>query len=512
VKTSFDPAVDSSLPYLPDPWTAFADDPRPDYVSSIGAVGQTALREIGEPTTIREAALAYAALGMRVVPSHYIRTDNPMGDWLGPCCSCHEGHACGDPGKHPILTGWPDAATSLDWMVHWWWNKWPKANVSIVTGDGLVIIDVDPRHGGDETLARLEAEHGPLPRDWVVETGGGGLHIYVRVPKNVHLRADFGPGVEIKYTGQCVTAPPSGHASGLNYLWQSMAGDRPPKMPKSWLALAKLPGPEARILRSSNAKCFNRNALRNLNHDSEIQSNYEDNRLAPIVSHSASSLATDNSVFENPVPAAEGSTPFTSDEQCRITSAVLRTQITEPRSRRRQMVKLAQSLANIQSLKHRPWWDFIFAVRWWFELSEGLTRAPWHRVQTEWKSLWKWVDRSHGDPTYLAFDATMSKPLPRSALRYEDVHLQRLVALCRELELRRGDKDWFLSVRQAADVLDLPGKDDARRMRASRYLDRLVQDGVIQKVTEHKRRSALAQDFRYIADDLHEVSTTGEAT
>ena len=46
-----------------------------------------------------------------------------------------------------------------------WFRRWPDANIGIVTGavSGLVVLDIDPRHGGEESLGRWEAEHGPLP-------------------------------------------------------------------------------------------------------------------------------------------------------------------------------------------------------------------------------------------------------------------------------------------------------------------------------------------------------------
>ena len=51
----------------------------------------------------------------------------------------------------------------------------PDANVAIVSGalSGLVVLDVDPRHGGIASLARWEREHGALPLTVEAQTGGG---------------------------------------------------------------------------------------------------------------------------------------------------------------------------------------------------------------------------------------------------------------------------------------------------------------------------------------------------
>ena len=68
-------------------------------------------------------------------------------------------------GKRPLVA-WLEfqdrAATPAE--VEEWFARWPEANVGIVTGhvSGLVVLDVDPAHGGADSLARLEAAHGPL--------------------------------------------------------------------------------------------------------------------------------------------------------------------------------------------------------------------------------------------------------------------------------------------------------------------------------------------------------------
>ena len=41
-------------------------------------------------------------------------------------------------------------------------RRYPDANLGIVTDttSGLIVLDVDPRHGGDQALATLELRHG----------------------------------------------------------------------------------------------------------------------------------------------------------------------------------------------------------------------------------------------------------------------------------------------------------------------------------------------------------------
>jgi len=64
-------------------------------------------------------------------------------------------------------------------VIESWWRQWPSANVGVVTGrpSGLVVVDIDPRHGGIDSMRRLVDEHGPLPSGPRVRTGSGGWHL-----------------------------------------------------------------------------------------------------------------------------------------------------------------------------------------------------------------------------------------------------------------------------------------------------------------------------------------------
>ncbi|RMD78796.1 MAG: DNA primase [Gammaproteobacteria bacterium] len=105
-----------------------------------------------------------------------------------------------------------------------WFRRWPRANVGIVTGriSGLVVLDVDPAHGGEASLARLEEAHGPLPETVACRTGGGGRHLYFAHPGGVvRNRAGLAQGLDLRGDGGYVVAPPSVHLSGARYAWES---------------------------------------------------------------------------------------------------------------------------------------------------------------------------------------------------------------------------------------------------------------------------------------------------
>lgn len=107
--------------------------------------------------------------------------------------------------------------------VRGWYGQWPEANIAIVTGpvSGLVVVDVDPGHGGQDSLDELERRHGALPLTVEALTGGGGRHIYFcSPPVPVGNRAGIVPGIDLRGAGGYVVAPPSLHASGRRYAWE----------------------------------------------------------------------------------------------------------------------------------------------------------------------------------------------------------------------------------------------------------------------------------------------------
>jgi hypothetical protein len=173
-----------------------------------------------------KASLVYAEeFCFAVFPCHWIAQ-------LG-ACSCGKAK-CESPGKHPLTrNGFKDASKDAG-QIRAWWERWPDANIGIATGatSCIVVLDVDPRHGGDQSLAALEAEHGKLPDTPLVLTGGGGSHIYFQMPAGVEIHnsaGGLGPGLDIRGEGGYVIAPPSRHISGVEYSWKEghRIGEKP---------------------------------------------------------------------------------------------------------------------------------------------------------------------------------------------------------------------------------------------------------------------------------------------
>ncbi len=139
-------------------------------------------------------------------------------------CPCTRSD-CTSNGKHPRLYNWPRQASAASALVEAWWSRYPSGGVGIVTGgvSRLLVIDVDPRSGGDDPLAPLEAAHGPLPLTVESSTGGGGRHLFLGTPDDRRLIRNsagaLGAGIDIRGDGGFVVAPPSPHASGTAYTW-----------------------------------------------------------------------------------------------------------------------------------------------------------------------------------------------------------------------------------------------------------------------------------------------------
>jgi putative DNA primase/helicase len=127
-------------------------------------------------------------------------------------------------GKVPVTEhGFKDASLSEE-KVRAWWAQRPDAGVAIATGNGLLVLDVDPRNGGEDGLAMLLGDR-KLPETVTVITGGGGRHYYFAAPRvPLRSRSGLAPGVDIKADGGYVVAPPSPHQSGRNYCFEASSG------------------------------------------------------------------------------------------------------------------------------------------------------------------------------------------------------------------------------------------------------------------------------------------------
>lgn len=164
------------------------------------------------------AALAYCAAGWSVIP-------------------------CRVTGKRSLVRWklWQQTAPDPEQLVIWW-RRWPRANLAAITGrvSGVVVVDVDPRHGGDHALAELERQHGDLPWLAVVETPSGGWHVYLRHPggRVANSVGRIGVGVDVRGDGGIALLPPSRRLDGA-YRWAVGGPATVPELPAAWVELVR---------------------------------------------------------------------------------------------------------------------------------------------------------------------------------------------------------------------------------------------------------------------------------
>lgn len=184
-------------------------------------------------SSLLASALQYAGRGWRVIRLHTI---------IDGRCTCGRPTCADSRGKHPwgLKRGLKDATTDRE-VIERWWRARPAANVGVLTGGGLVVIDVDSPANA-QALARLAAAHGPFPPTVMVTTGRG-VHLY--------FQGDIGGSHTVGETqllirgeGGYVVAPPSLHHSGRRYAWDDPSAPIAP-LPdwfRAWVLRAGGPG------------------------------------------------------------------------------------------------------------------------------------------------------------------------------------------------------------------------------------------------------------------------------
>jgi len=124
-------------------------------------------------------------------------------------------------------------------QVKAWWQKWPNANVGIVTGEvsGVIVLDVD----GPEGEATLRKEKLHIPATVIAKTGGGGWHYLFKHPGFPchNFAGKTGktilPHVDFRGDGGYIVAPPSLHESGNCYEWAISPREAALADPPEWL-------------------------------------------------------------------------------------------------------------------------------------------------------------------------------------------------------------------------------------------------------------------------------------
>ena len=94
-------------------------------------------------------------------------------------CGC-ENPRCEAAGKHPILKQWQHSPLWSDDQLEVMHETGQLATGYGVLCNGLIVIDMDPRNGGNKSITKLA--HITEQCQFIVATGGGGKHFYFKAP------------------------------------------------------------------------------------------------------------------------------------------------------------------------------------------------------------------------------------------------------------------------------------------------------------------------------------------
>lgn len=154
----------------------------------------------------KTSALELSKMGMRVFPLQH-RSKEPATK-----------HGFKDYIEDPqdVEDGWPDN---------------DAYNIGVVTGDGLLTIDVDrddeDGYDGHETVRKWEAEHGELPETASFITGRGGYQLLYHVDREIRIDANEQLHVDVRCDGGYFMAPGSIHPNGNIVTWENHPDDVP---------------------------------------------------------------------------------------------------------------------------------------------------------------------------------------------------------------------------------------------------------------------------------------------
>ena len=169
---------------------------------------------------VRAAAVSYARLGLTVIPCYgVVRGEGiPAG-----VCTCPKGKDCPSPGKHPIGQAWETTGSNDPEALAKWdcWTSRDGLNVGVVWGERSMAIDVEyDCDAGRQTIEELGLADIETPT--------------FRSSRSVHRIFRWQPGLPEKAVvkvagleirtggggrGSQSIAPPSRHASGVDYEW-----------------------------------------------------------------------------------------------------------------------------------------------------------------------------------------------------------------------------------------------------------------------------------------------------
>jgi len=354
-------------------------------------------------------------------------------------CDCPD-PACQHPGKHPqgrlAPHGLKDATCAGD-VICSWFSDGLLVNIGIRTGpESVIVLDIDPKNGGD--IASL----GNLPDTAIVETGGGGWHVYFVYPKGWDIRnsaSKFAPGVDIRGAGGYVLVPPSRHVSGKEYRWLRDPRGGIAELPAS--ILARLTGEFDRAHPSPVTE--------------EITEETEDPNIA-----SVSSVTGVSSVIKVSSVIASSVIEVSFDRKTRqvIEQAIVATLPTGTGQRDRCVFRLCQRLKAIPELRACTFAQLKPVVREWHARAyPKIGTKPFDNSWSDFAYAWPNVKWPMGAQVEVAVQrARQDTGNPPEAANYEDPRIRLLLRICWQLQQLNPERLFYLAVRKAGELVGIP--------------------------------------------------------
>ncbi len=423
-----------------------------------------------------QAALDYAAKGYRVLRVYGVTNG---------VCNCRKRGQCRTPGKHPVGRNWQHQATTDQDVIRKWFAQRNDYNLGILTGAeaGIIVLDVDPRHGGKESLAELSElvpAMQPTPQQ---DTSHDGWHLVFAHPGGtVATRAGVRPGIDIRADGNGMFVVwPSQHYSGALYHWRencSLLEVAPPPFPPEWLFLLE---PSYR-LQGCNPEHAETQSTQGTQ---DIQG--KDSRATPSLSKRAS---------DGVVPSEE-----------EIIGIIHRSLPTAIGTRHDRLFQLTRELVGAFGSDPMPFIQLIASiVTQWYEIAvrRGLSSGVHSKEECVERVLDSWDDvrvPAGEDTVHMAMQSALRDPphdvCTRLPVATEPAKV--LVGACAILAAQNGGR-FFLSRGKAADELSRVLERPITKYDTQRAFKRLEKYGILRVITPGGNHTgSQATEFEFIA-------------
>ncbi len=118
-------------------------------------------------------------------------------------------------GRSPAFKGWQAAATTDEAIITaWFTGAYRDNNIGVATGQGVLVLDCDAKHGKLGLRSLEDLDMLGLPHGYRVRTPSGGVHVYLKIDAGIPITVSVDalenyPGIDVRCEGGLVVAPGS---------------------------------------------------------------------------------------------------------------------------------------------------------------------------------------------------------------------------------------------------------------------------------------------------------------